>query len=163
MLNSKPAELKFVADVNLGTLARWLRLLGYDTRFDRGAVNREFLRRAQQEGRIVLTRKRDMANRQFSGRLIVIQEDRVQQQLIELMEKMGINLDTERLYTRCAVCNTPLADISKCEVEGLVPDFVCQQCDAFRRCPDCGKIYWTGTHRSLALEFLRTRIPSHHP
>jgi uncharacterized protein with PIN domain len=55
MDEAQQADLIFVTDVNLGTLARWLRILGYDTRFDRGDVNRDFLRRAQQEDRIVLT------------------------------------------------------------------------------------------------------------
>jgi len=153
------AGLKFVTDVNLGTLARWLRILGFDTRFDRGDVNRDFLRRAQQDGRIVLTRKRDMASRQFSGRLVVIEHDHVQGQLVEVIEKTGMCVDMERFYRRCALCNTLLENVSRHEVEGLVPDYVYHASGPFQRCPDCGKIYWPGAHRKMAIQFLRQHTP----
>lgn len=160
---TETAELRFVADINLGTLARWLRILGYDTRFDRGGVDRDFLRRAQQEDRIVLTRKREMAKRQFIGRLVVIEQDHVRRQLAEVMEKLGLCLYMDRLYRRCALCNALLVDVSRQDVEGLVPDFVYHQSGPFRRCPECGKIYWPGGHREKALQFLRRHTPAHLP
>ena len=155
MSDWKPADLKFVADINLGTLARWLMILGYDTSFERERVNRAFLRRAQQEGRIVLTRKRDMANRQFIGRLVVIEEDHVRRQLGELMEKIDLPLDLKKLYNRCVHCNALLTDIPENDVEGLVPEYVYHQSGPFRKCPDCGKVYWSGTHEKMTLDFLR--------
>jgi len=159
MFDSKPADLKFVADINLGTLVRWLRIFGYDARFDRETVNLEFLRRAQQEGRIVLTRKRNMANRQFAGRLVVIEHDHVRRQLDELAGKVGLCVDPEKLYSRCALCNVLLVDVPKGDVEGLIPDYIYHQSGPFRRCPECGKIYWPGSHRQKTLEFLRQHTP----
>lgn len=155
----KSADWKFTTDVNLGTLARWLRILGYDTRFDRGDVNRDFLRRAQQEDRVVLTRKRDMANRQFMGRLVVVEHDHVRGQLAEVIEKTGLSVDMERFYRRCAHCNTLLEQVLAHDVEGLVPDYVYHRSGPFQRCPDCGKIYWPGAHRAMAVEFLRQHTP----
>lgn len=157
------AELKFAADLNLGTLARWLRILGYDTRFDRGDADRTFLRRAQQEDRIVLTRKREAAKRQFRGRLIVIQNDHVRRQLAEVMDTLGLRMDMERFHRRCAICNALLMDVSAGDVEGRVPDYVYHQSGPFRRCPDCGKVYWFGTHREMALAFLRQHTRVHLP
>jgi uncharacterized protein with PIN domain len=159
----RSADLKFTADVNLGTLARWLRILGYDACFDRGDVNRDFLRRAQQEDRIVLTRKRDMANRQFSGRLVIIEHDHVRWQLAEVIEKTGMRVDMERFYRRCARCNALLEKILLRDVEGLVPDYVYHQSGPFQRCPDCGKIYWPGAHRKMAIQFLKQHIPADLP
>jgi uncharacterized protein with PIN domain len=155
----KSADLKFTTDINLGTLARWLRILGYDTRFDRENVNRDFLRRSQQEGRIVLTRKRDMASRQFSGRLVVIERDQVRGQLNEVMGKLGLRVVLDRFYRRCALCNAVLVEVLHSEVEGLVPDYVYHRSGPFQRCPDCGKIYWPGDHRKMAIQFLRQHIP----
>jgi len=155
----KSADLKFTTDVNLGTLTRWLRILGYDTRFDRGDVNRDFLRRAQQEERIVLTRKRDMANRQFRGRLVVIEHDQVRGQLKEVVGKLGLRVVMDRFYRRCALCNAVLVEVLHSEVEGLVPDYVYHQSGPFRRCPECGKIYWSGAHRAMAIEFLKQHTP----
>ncbi len=159
MADIEPADYKFTTDVNLGTLARWLRILGYDTRFDRGDVNRDFLRRAQQEERIVLTRKRDMAKRQFRGRLVVIEQDQVRGQLKEVIGKLGLCVDMNRFYRRCALCNALLERVPTRDVEGLVPDYVYHQAGPFQRCPGCGKIYWSGAHRAMAIEFLRQHTP----
>jgi hypothetical protein len=159
----RSADLKFTTDVNLGTLARWLRILGYDACFDRGDVNRDFLRRAQQEDRIVLTRKRDMASRQFSGRLVIIEHDHVRWQLAEVIEKTGMRVDMERFYRRCARCNALLEKILLRDVEGLVPDYVYHQSGPFQRCPDCCKIYWSGAHRKMAIQFLKQHIPADLP
>lgn len=159
MDETQQAGVKFVTDVNLGTLARWLRILGYDTRFDRGDVNRDFLRRAQQEDRIVLTRKRDMANRQFRGRLVVVEQDHVRRQLKEVIEKLDLRVDMDAFYRRCALCNALLAEVLREEVEGRVPDYVYHQSGPFRRCPECGKVYWCGAHRAMAIDFLRQHTP----
>jgi uncharacterized protein with PIN domain len=159
MSDIESTDLKFVTDVNLGTLARWLRILGYDTRFDRGDVNRDFLRRSQQGNRIVLTRKRDMANRQFSGRLLVIEHDHVRGQLAEVIEKTGLCVDMERFYRRCSRCNALLEKVLTHDVEGLVPDYIYHQYGSFQRCRNCDKIYWPGAHRAMAIEFLRQHTP----
>ena len=151
----QPPGLKFVTDINLGTLARWLRILGYDTRFDRGRVNRDFLRRAQREERIVLTRKRDMTNRQFRGRLVVIEHDQIRGQLNEVIEKLDLPVVMEGLYRRCACCNAVLVAALQSDMEGLVPDYVYRQSGPFRRCSQCDKIYWSGSHRAKAIAFLR--------
>ncbi len=163
MYDSELTNLKFVTDVNLGALARWLRILGYDTRYDRGDVNREFLRRAQHENRIVLTRKRDMAKRQFSGRLIVIEHDHIHRQLAEVMDKLEMNVDMDLFYRRCSLCNAVLSKVLESEVEGLVPDYVYHRSGPFRKCPECGKIYWSGAHRAMAIRFLKQHIPLHFP
>ena len=60
-------DVRFSADCNLGTLAKWLRILGYDTLYERGIADLDFLRKAAEEGRIVLTRKRELARRRLRG------------------------------------------------------------------------------------------------
>ncbi len=74
-------DVRFIADRNLGTLAKWLRILGYDTLYERGDADLDFLRRAAEDGRIALTRKRDLARRPPVVRLVVVKADHVRDQL----------------------------------------------------------------------------------
>lgn len=155
--------MKFITDTNLGKLAKWLRILGYDTVVYRGEADRNFLRKAAREERVVLTRKKDMAARQFSGMLITVGSDPVQEQLREVMEKLNISADASRLFSICVRCNETLEAVDKEDVAGLVPAFVHDIHRTFRRCPSCKGIFWPGTHIDNALNHLRTHIQRHHP
>lgn len=155
--------MKFITDTNLGKLAKWLRILGYDTVWYRGEANRNFLRKAEREGRVVLTRKKDMAARQFSGKLVTIRSDGVQEQLGEVMEKLSITADPDRLFNICVRCNKALVAVDREDVSGMVPAFVYDTQSAFRTCPGCKGIYWPGTHIDNALNYLKTHIRRHHP
>ena len=155
--------MKFLTDTNLGKLAKWLRILGYDTILYPGDADRNFLRKAQREGRVVLTRKKDMATRQFSGKLVIVVSDRVQEQILEVMEKLSISADAGQLFSLCVRCNEALVAVDKEDVAGTVPAFVYDTHSAFRRCPSCKGIFWPGTHIDNALNHLKTHIQSHHP
>jgi uncharacterized protein with PIN domain len=155
--------VKFITDTNLGKLAKWLRILGYDTVSYRGEADRNFLRKAESEGRVVLTRKKDMAARQFSGKLVTVGTDHVQEQLWEVMEKLSISADMSQLFSICVRCNEVLVAVDKEDVAGMVPAFVYDTHSAFRRCPGCKGIFWSGTHIDNALNHLKTHIQRHHP
>jgi uncharacterized protein len=153
-------EERFTADRNLGKLAKWLRILGYDTLYDRGPAGRDFLRRAAEDGRIALTRKRDLARNVRPGSLFVVESDRVAAQIGEVLKALGGEPDPSRRMTRCLECNALLEELPKASVEELVPAYVYRASTQFRRCPRCGKIFWPGTHARHVEEFLTTRLPS---
>jgi uncharacterized protein with PIN domain len=155
--------VKFVVDANLGRLVKWLRILGYDTTYWKGDTDRDFLRKAQREGRIVLTRRRDLARRQYAGALIVIEADHLEEQLRELLEKVALRPDPDRFLRICLRCNESLAQVRKEDVEGMVPAYVLETNETFFACPRCGGIFWPGTHRKNMLLFLTKRIPSGRP
>jgi uncharacterized protein with PIN domain len=155
--------MKFLTDSNLGKLAKWLRILGYDTTLYSGNADRNFLRKAQREGRVVLTRKKDMTARQFSGKLIIVGSDHVQEQILEVMEKLSISADVGQLFSICVRCNEALVAVDKKDVAGMVPAFVYDTHSAFRICPSCKGIYWPGTHIDNALNHLKKHIQRHHP
>ena len=155
--------MKFITDANLGKLAKWLRILSYNTVVYRGDADRDFLRKADREGRVVLTRKKDMAARQFSGTLITVGSDNVLEQLREVMDKLSISPDVNRLFSICVRCNETLVAVDKEDVAGLVPAFVHDTHSTFRRCPSCKGIFWPGTHTDNALNYLKTHIQRHHP
>lgn len=151
-------DIKFVTDAALGKLAKWLRLLGYDTIVFPGQAGREMLRLADEEGRIALTRRRDMLTRQFSGRLYLVEGTEVARQLKEIIIKFTIKINKQKMFTRCLRCNEELIAIAHEEVRNFVPPFVFETSSAYNRCPKCRKIYWTGTHRRNALQYLKQYV-----
>ena len=138
--------MKFLADHMLGKLAKELRMLGYDTLYYRGENGYPFMKLAREEGRIILTRSRNLLPRKPEDRIVRITEDKPSLQLRELVQKGFISLNAEKLYSRCLLCNVLLDQISRDEAEGKVPDFIFYQQKEFSRCPQCRKIYWPGSH-----------------
>lgn len=156
-------EERFAADRTLGKLVKWLRILGYDTILNRADTDRDFLKKADEEARIALTRKRDLARLPRQGFLIVVKADRLEDQIGEVLEVLLLNPDPAKRMTRCLMCNSPLEEVSKEAVEGLVPAYVCEKYLQFRKCLLCGKIFWPGTHPRNVEEYLRRRVPVRQP
>ena len=155
--------MKFITDRNLGRLAKWLRILGYDTACYSEKIDRDFLRAGAREKRIVLTRRRDMARRDFSGRMVIIYHDRVYDQIQELREKTSLELNSRNFFTICLECNQRLQSISKEKAAERVRPYVFQTQDTFLTCPECGKIYWPGTHKGHILRLLKDHNLFHRP
>ncbi len=152
-------DVRFIADRNLGKLAKWLRIIGYDTVYDRGNADRNFLRRADDEGRVALTRKRDLAHLPYAGRLVIVSADRVEKQIGEVLQTLDLKPDPARRMTRCLRCNAPLEEASKEAVTGQVPAYVLETCGQFHICRHCGRIFWPGTHSRHVEQYLQTHIP----
>ena len=146
--------MKFLADSSLGRLSKWLRILGHDTVYWRGEADRSFLRKAEKEGRAVLTRRKDVLARQHPGIVLFVESDRVEDQLVEVLGKLGLKPDAGRLFTLCLRCNEPLKEAKPEEMRSLVPDYVFRTQRDFRVCPKCRGVYWPGTHRERAMKTL---------
>jgi hypothetical protein len=161
--SSSAEDLKFITDASLARLAKWMRLLGYDTSVFLKEAGREMLRQADSERRIVLTRRRDMIERQFSGILFLITDVIVSKQLKAVIDKYSLKINRQKMFGICLECNQKLHHVEKDEVRDLVPPYVFENCDKYNQCPRCGKIYWMGTHPRNALRFMEQHIPSHLP
>jgi len=148
-------DFKFVTDATLGKLARWLRLLGYDTIVFPKQAGREMLRLADAERRIVLTRRKDMPERQFSGCLYLVEGIEVAQQLKEVIRKYSLKINKQEMFNRCLTCNEKLISVTREEVRNLVPPFVFENSSAYNKCLNCSKIFWSGTHERNALQYLK--------
>jgi len=135
----------------LGTLAKWLRLLGYDTAYDNAAADPELARRARVEGRVLLTRDRELAGRRGLHTLL-IQSEVLEEQVREVQGALGLPPDPA--LSRCAVCNAALETVSPDAVADRVPPYVLRTQTEFHRCPGCGRVYWPGTH----VEEMRDRM-----
>ncbi len=133
----------------MGKLAKWLRMIGYDTLFFDGSDDSQMVGVALAEGRVILTRDTQIMKRGVvtSGRLkvILIQSDEPEQQMRQVVETL--NLDCQSgLFTICLECNQPLVERSKQQVKDLVPPYVFQTQSQYVECPACHRIYWRGTH-----------------
>ena len=146
---------KFIADASLSGLAKWLRLLGYDTIVYSGQAGRLMMRQAQAQERILLTRRQDMMERQFSGQILLVPEASVLEQLKLVIQKLSISPRSELLCTLCLRCNERLRPLDRESVRDLVPQYVFENCIRYNQCPKCGKIYWPGTHQRNSLRYLK--------
>ena len=141
------AEPKFFADCMLCKLAKWLALMGYDSRFagagERGDL--ELVGEAKKEGRIFLTRDGKIPDVR-GVRKIVIKEKRLEEQLRRVLRELGLKPDRRRFFTRCAACNAVLEPAPREEALKAVPPRVREHAVEFFRCPACARLYWSGTH-----------------
>jgi uncharacterized protein with PIN domain len=134
---------RFVADVMLGRLARWLRALGYDTLYFRDAPDRRLLAVALAEGRRLLTRDVALARRAREVGLLVRAEG-LDAQIEEVAEACG--LLGRRALSRCLECNGLLAPSTPAAVRGRVPPYTFATQREFWTCAGCDRVYWAGTH-----------------
>jgi len=132
---------RFVADHMLGSLARWLRMMGYDTVYDKSLDDTAIAKLAREDSRFILTRDRELAKE--SGALF-IEEDDLDGQLKAVSAKYGLKYNDSLI--RCSACNGELADISKNLAKESVPEGALAANEKFWKCTKCGKIYWKGTH-----------------
>lgn len=134
---------RFLADVMLGRLVRWLRALGYDTVYDRAMDDPALADLARREGRILLTRDVELTRRK-QLRTLRIEDDQVMAQLQQVTREFQLN--DAHAFTRCVECNAELQVIQEADAKLLVPPYVFKTQTRFLRCPGCGKVYWRGTH-----------------
>jgi hypothetical protein len=120
-------------DGMLGRLAKWLRILGFDAAFPRSRPS---------EGRLFVTARRSVA---YAGAIVVSGGD-PSDQLRQVMEQAGIRPDPRLLLSRCLICNVPVREVQREDIAGKVPDGVFQRSRSFHECPECGRIYWEGSH-----------------
>jgi len=140
-MNDEP--LRLLADGMLGKLAKWLRLLGYDTTYDNVASDQELARRARAENRVLLTRDRELSLRR-GLRTLLIQSETVEEQVQEVQDALGP--PPHPPLSRCAVCNTALEIAAAAAIADRVPPYVLRTQTEFCLCPGCERVYWPGSH-----------------
>ncbi len=152
-------EPAFLADEMLGRLARWLRILGYDTGYAHGMNDEEILEQAELQGRIILTRDTLLIRRRRCPNYIFIKSDHWREQLQQVYVEADLN--TERAFSLCPVCNYPLNSVDRESLQTSVPSYVYQTQRTFSRCALCGRIYWAATHVDRILDELKALRKEH--
>lgn len=140
---------RFVADQMLGNLAKWLRLLGFDTSYYHTIDHARLLRIARDEHRVLLTsdtqllKTRPVIKDQISA--VMIRQECLDNQLIQLIEEF--DLDKTGFYQPlCPKCNIRLEEVPRKDVRGHVPSYVYRIHNDFTFCSQCNHYYWRGTH-----------------
>ena len=138
-----------MVDHNVGKLARWLRMMGYDTLFFHGGDDSHMVAKALAESRVVLTRDTGIMKRRVvtAGRLkaVLVNSEEPEQQMRQVIDTLGLDCQLKP-FTLCLECNQPLAERSKEEVKDRVPHYVFQTQNQYMECPACHRLYWKGTH-----------------
>ena len=135
----------FIADAHLGGLARFLRMLGFDTLYDNGIDDARLRRLAHEEQRLVLSRDRELLKCRDILRGCFVYALKPEEQLAEVTARFDLAAHA-RPFTRCLHCNRPLAPVAKAEIIDRLPPQVAAYQDEFTRCMTCDRVYWPGTH-----------------
>lgn len=134
---------RFVLDVHLGALARRMRLVGLDAAYRPDADDDDLLETSLSQQRILLTRDRGLLHRRALRWGGHVNSQSPDEQLREVLTRFAPPLAP---WTRCLACNGPLREVTKADVEPLLPAGTRRTYQAFHRCSSCGKVYWHGAH-----------------
>jgi uncharacterized protein with PIN domain/tRNA(Ser,Leu) C12 N-acetylase TAN1 len=144
---------RFVVDQMLGPLAVWLRLLGFDSVYVRDEPDTVLLRKASEEGRIILTRDVALSEAR-SVRTLFLESGEPDDQLVEVIEGLGLRLSKDAMFTRCTICNRPVQRVNKESVKDRLPEVAYRLYDEFTACSHCDKVYWKGGQYDRILDRL---------
>ena len=136
---------RFVADAHLGGLARLLRIAGFDTLYRNDYRDRAIVDIAEREGRIVLTRDRDLLKHRGISHGCYVHSLKPVQQFREIIERLDLR-GSSRPFAICLVCDAPLRAIDKEQVLDRLPQSVRANRQHFTTCDHCQRIYWEGSH-----------------
>jgi len=145
--------MRFLCDQMLGTLVKWLRILGHDAVYARDGDDDMLLEQAAAGNRMLVTRDRELAERADDA--VFIESTELGEQLRRVVDATGIEICEDAMLSRCTVCNTPVVTVEKSAVEDIVPEHAYETHEQFWRCPGCGRVYWKGTHWDNMRRFVR--------
>jgi hypothetical protein len=147
-------EITFIVDVNVGKLARLLRMLGFDTAYHWTWQDSTIANIAALEKRIVLTKDRGLLKRKKVqwGRLL--RAETPVRQLREIRSFFGLS-SPYAVFTRCLRCNTLLAPVDKQEIMHRLEPKTKKYFHHFQICPHCQRIYWRGSHHEKMRQYIQ--------
>lgn len=148
-----PTPPRFVCDVHLGQLARYLRMLGLDTRYDTDHSDSTLARIADDERRILLTRDLELLKRGRVRLGTFVRAQAPRRQLAEVVERCALAEHADPL-SRCLTCNEELGPASPEAIDEQVPPRARAAHDHYVQCPACGSVYWPGTHTERMQELI---------
>ncbi|MDE1725793.1 MAG: Mut7-C RNAse domain-containing protein [Thaumarchaeota archaeon] len=155
MSTHKPS---FVVDAMLGNLARKLRILGYDSKYESSIEDSDLIKIADKQRRIIVTKDENLSKNaeKVNVTTVLIRGNDEIEQIIQIAKKIGLSnfvLDTNS--SRCVNCNGKIEAIDKIRIMEKVPLGIYERQEKFWVCNDCKKIYWEGTHLEKLQEFVQ--------
>jgi len=155
-LRPKPLRKpKFIADVHLGKLTRYLRMMGLDVLYKNNFKDDEIVEISLNDKRAILTRDRGILKRSEVTHGYWVRSTKVEEQVKEVLRRFDLQKEIKE-FTRCIECNERLKSIKKETIIDQLPPKVANSQNEFYRCPVCNKIYWKGTHYLRMLKFIQS-------
>ena len=145
--------MKFVVDCMLGKLAKWLKILGFNAVFFSKIEDDDLLEIATNEDRILLTRDTGLIEKSKGDTSLFIESENWRTQVEQVLDYFDLWKDVKP-NSRCIECNVRIKDLPREKAKNLVTPFVFENADTFALCPDCGRVFWRGTH----LKDMETKI-----
>jgi len=146
-------ERKFIADVHLGKLAKYLRLCGFDTLCGMTLTDSEIIHLSLTEDRVILSRDKELLKKRHVIQSFRIMSAEPVRQLEEVIIRYEL-INNLHPFTRCIICNGEVTDVSKEEIEDALQPDTRNYYNEFKKCTSCGKIYWEGSHYERMKNFL---------
>ena len=146
-------ECKFIADVHLGRLAKYLRLCGFDTVYEVTLDDREIINLSLKENRIILTRDKELLKNRHVIQSFRIMSAEPVEQLKEVLGRYNL-INNLHPFSRCMICNGEVVCVRKEEIESTLQPRTRSYYNEFRKCYNCGKIYWEGSHYEKMKNFI---------
>jgi hypothetical protein len=151
-LRDKPLrETKFIIDINLGKLVRFLRLLGFDSSYDNSFKEEQIIHLSSRDKRIILTRDRELLKHKTVTHGYWLRNTDPSKQLKEVIRRFDLMANLAP-FTRCISCNGILKSVEKKKIINLIPAETKKYFTEFYQCNSCNKIYWPGSHYQKMLK-----------
>lgn len=147
-------DICFTAEATLGRLAKWLRILGFDTLYTPSVWHKERVD-GRGENRILLTRTERIRDQKTLQPLVFIISNNPFEQLEEVIKELDLVVSDIKPFSRCLRCNTRIQQVAKEAVRGKVPDYIWETHDRFQTCRQCRRIYWAGSHTRQSYEIIK--------
>jgi len=142
--------MRFLVDGMLGGLARWLRILGQEVRYDPSAKDNDLLGIADEENMVLLTRDEELYRRAIARKIssALVLGETEEERLAQMAKGFGVPLNVDMAETKCPECGSDLKETPKNDLIGAVPQASLKLYNQFWKCtnPKCGKVYWVGSH-----------------
>jgi uncharacterized protein len=155
-LRPKPLRKpKFVSDVHLGRLTRYLRMMGFDVSYENNFDDEEIVSISLKEKRAILTKDRGILKRSEVTHGYWVRSTKVDEQVKEILNRFNLQKEIEE-FSRCLECNELLKPVEKELIINQLPQKVAKTQNEFYECPSCKKIYWKGTHYQRMFSFIQS-------
>jgi hypothetical protein len=148
-----PSPPSFVTDAGLGRLARLMRLMGFDTSYEREVTGRGLAVLAAAEGRVLLSRNRRLLMHREVVHGFCPRSNEPVEQAAEVVRRFRLS-ETIRPFHRCSSCGGLIEGVSMDEVLDRLEPLTKLYYDEFWRCRGCGRIYWEGSHLPALVGFI---------
>jgi uncharacterized protein with PIN domain len=134
----------------VGRLARWLRLIGNDVEYLRECLDKDLVKKALTENRVLITSDTELYRYAISrnAEAYLVKGSTEAERLARITKRYDLNLNVDPNRSRCPSCNSSIRPIEKKEVSGKVPPSTFSAFESYWTCTnlECGKIYWRGSH-----------------